>query len=221
MKEIISADSIVSKINYIRGCKVMLDKDIAALYGVETKVLNQAVARNPGRFPKDFMFRLSIREFRNLKSQFVTSSWGGTRKPPSAFTEQGVAMLASVLNSPRAIQVNIQIIRVFVRLRQMTSSHEDLRKKIEAMEEKFDGQFRIVFQAIKELLRDDSGKNKKIGFPLGASGGAPRPREPGCTPGTAGPEKFFGFFPSPLDFPPTLLYIYIEFSLSRKTKHAA
>ncbi len=112
MKGIISADIIVSKIKYIRGHKVMLDKDLAALYEVETKALNQAVARNLDRFPEDFMFRLSIEEFDNLKSQIVTSSWGGTRKPPSAFTEQGVAMLASVLNSPRAIQVNIQIIRI-------------------------------------------------------------------------------------------------------------
>jgi hypothetical protein len=110
------------------------------------------------------MFQLSSDEFANLISQIVTSSWGGTRKPPSAFTEQGVAMLSSVLNSERAIQVNIQIMRAFTKLRKMISSHEDLRRKIEAMEEKYDEQFRIVFEAIKELLRTEAHPKKKIGF---------------------------------------------------------
>jgi hypothetical protein len=164
MKEIIPSDIILSKIYFIRGHKVMLDKDLAELYEVGTRVLNQAVNRNIARFPDDFMFQLTADEFKNLISQIVTSSWGGTRKPPSAFTEQGVAMLSSVLNSERAIQVNIQIMRAFTKLRQMISSHDDLRKKIEAMEKKYDEQFRIVFEAIKELLRIESNPKKKIGF---------------------------------------------------------
>jgi len=164
MKEIIHSDVILSKIYYIRGHKVMLDRDLAELYGVETKRLKEQVKRNIDRFPDDFMFELTNKEFENLRSQIATSSWGGTRYPPMAFTEQGVAMLASVLNSDRAIKVNIQIVRAFVRLRQMISSHDDLRKKIEAMEKKYDEQFRIVFEAIKELLRIESHPKKKIGF---------------------------------------------------------
>ena len=127
-------DAILNKIHIIRGQKVMLDRDLAELYGVETRVLNQSVSRNIIRFPADFMFQLDDTEFKNLISQFVISNRGGTRKLPYAFTEQGVAMLSSVLNSERAIQVNIQIMRAFTMLRQMISSHEDLRKKIEAME---------------------------------------------------------------------------------------
>jgi hypothetical protein len=164
MKAIISSDIILSKIYYIRGHKVMMDKDLATLYDVETKRLKEQVKRNIERFPDDFMFELTKNEFEILRSQFATSNRGGTRYPPMAFTEQGVAMLASVLNSPRAIQVNIQIIRVFVRLRLMISYHEDLRRKIEAMENKYNSQFRIVFQAIKELIREDVGTKKKIGF---------------------------------------------------------
>ena len=124
----------MSKIYVIRGQKVMLDMDLAELYGVETKQLKRAVRRNEKRFPMDFMFELSQKEFENLRSNFGTSRWGGIRYAPMAFTEQGVAMLASVLNSPRAIQVNIQIVRAFVNLRQMISTHDDLRNKIESME---------------------------------------------------------------------------------------
>ena len=167
MKETISSDMILCKIHYIRGHKVMLDKDLAELYGVETSQIKRQVRRNMDRFPGDFMFELSADEYENLRCHFGTSSWGGTRYMPMAFTEQGVAMLSSVLNSPRAIQVNIQIVRAFVLLRQMISSHEDLRKKIEAMEDKYDGQFRIVFDAIKELLRVESRTKKKIGFDAG------------------------------------------------------
>lgn len=164
MKEIMKSDAVLKKIHIIRGHKVMLDRDLAELYGIETKRLKEQVKRNSDRFPEDFMFELTKSERDNLRSQFATSSWGGSRYAPMAFTEQGVAMLASVLNSPRAIQVNIQIVRAFVHLRRMISSHEDLRKKIEAMEEKYDGQFRVVFEAIKELLDIKSKPTKKIGF---------------------------------------------------------
>lgn len=142
----------------------MLDRDLAELYGVETRVLNQSVSRNISRFPPDFMFQLDESEFTSLISQIVISNRGGTRKFPYAFTEQGVAMLSSVLNSERAIQVNIRIMRAFTSLRQMISSHEDLRRKIEEIENKYDGQFRIVFDAIKQLLAADSKPMKKIGF---------------------------------------------------------
>ena len=138
--------------------------DLAELYGVETKVLKQAVRRNITRFPDDFMFELSKQELINLRSQFVTSRWGGTRYPPMAFTEQGVAMLSSVLNSERAIQVNILIMRAFTRLRQMLASHEDLKVKLEEMESRYDEQFRVVFQAIQQLLDKDQQPGKKIGF---------------------------------------------------------
>ncbi len=164
MKENISSDMILSKIHYIRGHKVMLDKDLAELYDVITKRLKEQVKRNIGRFPDDFMFELTKNEFDFLRSQFATTSWGRTRYMPMAFTEQGVAMLSSVLNSERAIQVNIQVMRTFTRIRQMISSHEDLQRKIEIMEEKYDGQFRVVFQAIREMIREDSGTKKKIGF---------------------------------------------------------
>lgn len=135
------------------------------LYGVETKVLNQAVKRNIDRFPADFMFLLTPQEVTNLKSHFVTSSWGGARKPPFAFTEHGILMLSSVLNSKRAIQVNIHIMRAFTKLREMLADHKDLREKIETMEKKYDRQFQIVFQAIKELLEPAPPKPKgPIGF---------------------------------------------------------
>ena len=164
MKEAVSSDIIVSKIHYIRGHKVMLDKDLAELYGVETSQLKRQVRRNMDRFPDDFMFELSREEFEKLRCHFGTSTRGGTRYNPMAFTEQGVAMLSSVLNSERAIQVNIQIMRIFTKIRHMVSSHEDLQRKIEALEEKYDGQFRVVFQAIREMIRDDPGTKKKIGF---------------------------------------------------------
>ena len=140
----------------------MLDRDLAQLYGVTTSNLNKAVRRNIERFPEDFMFQLSKEEFENLKFHFGTSSWGGTRKLPHAFTENGV--LSSVLNSDRAIKVNIQIMRTFTKLREMLMTHKDLKKKIEAMEEKYDYQFKIVFDAIKELLEPPIKTKKKIGF---------------------------------------------------------
>jgi flagellar capping protein FliD len=134
------------------------------LYAVETKVLKQAVKRNIKRFPSDFMFELTKEEFQNLRSQFVTSNWGGSRYVPMVFTEQGVAMLSSVLNSERAIQVNIQIMRTFTQLRKMLTRHNDLRRKLEAMERKYDKQFQIVFEAIKLLLEEDEKPGQKIGY---------------------------------------------------------
>ncbi|MBP9855101.1 MAG: ORF6N domain-containing protein [Candidatus Omnitrophica bacterium] len=177
---ITSPESIESKIIFLRGHKVMLDKDLALLYGVETKVLNQAVKRNLERFPEDFMFQMTKEEFENWMSQFVTSSntepgslrsqfvtlkQGQHRKYlPYAFTEQGIAMLSSVLNSSRAIQVNIQIMRTFTKLREMMAIHKDLKREIEMMEKKYDHQFNIVFEAIKKLLEPPEKPKGKIGF---------------------------------------------------------
>jgi len=164
MSDIVPQEIIETKIILIRGKKVMLDKNLAQLYGVTTSNLNKAVRRNIERFPEDFMFQLSKEEFENLKFHFGTSSWGGTRKLPHAFTENGVAMLSSVLNSDRAIKVNIQIMRTFTKLREMLMTHKDLKKKIEAMEKKYDYHFKIVFDAIKELLEPPVKTKKKIGF---------------------------------------------------------
>ncbi|MCE3225863.1 MAG: DNA-binding protein [Bacteroidetes bacterium] len=161
---------IMNKIYFLRGYKVMLDKDLAELYGVETKVFNQAVRRNLNRFPADFMFELTRPEFENLRSQFVTSSWGGTRYMPNAFTEQGVAMLASVLNSDKAISINIQIVRVFTRIRQMLIDNTELRLAIEDIRKKTENNSKnieLVFQYLDELVEKKEKENhpgKKIGF---------------------------------------------------------
>jgi hypothetical protein len=163
MAEIISVEIIASKILEIRGKRVMLDSDLAQLYGVKTKVLIQAVKRNINRFPDDFMYQLTRQEVADLRSQFVTSRWGGKRYLPYVFTQEGVAMLSSVLNSPKAIQVNIHIMRAFVKLRSMILTNEDLRRKIEAMERKYDKQFVIVFEAIKQLLEPPK-QTQAIGF---------------------------------------------------------
>lgn len=161
----VTADGVELFILSVRGMRVLLDSDLAALYGVETKVLNQAVKRNIDRFPDDFMFRLSREECADLMSQSVTSSsWGGQRKPPRVFTEQGVAMLSSVLRSHRAIQVNIEIMRAFVRLRTMAASHRQLSRQIAALEEKYDARFREVFEAIRALVVVPLPDGKKIGF---------------------------------------------------------
>ena len=155
------------RILLIRSQRVMLDFDLAELYGVQTKVLNQAVRRNLDRFPDDFMFQLTEAEWENLRSQFVTSSsqHGGRRYSPYAFTEQGVAMLSSVLRSKRAVQVNIAIMRAFVRLRELLSTHADLARKLEAMEQKYDSQFKVVFDAIRQLMSPPPpGTKKEIGF---------------------------------------------------------
>ena len=162
---LIPIERIERAILLIRGQKVMLDADLADLYGVDTKVLIQAVKRNLDRFPGDFMFQLTKEEFDVLRSRFVTSKGrGGRRYPPYAFTEQGVAMLSSVLRSQRAVQVNIQIMRAFVHLRRMLASHEDLARKVEAMEKKYDIQFRAVFDAIRQLMRGPEPKRRRIGF---------------------------------------------------------
>jgi len=149
----------------IRGQKVMLDADLAGLYGVSTKRLNEQVARNRERFPADFMFQLTAAEFEDLRSQIVISNGrGGRRTPPYAFTEQGVAMLSSVLHSPRAIQVNIEIMRAFVRMREIVATHRDLARKLDALEKKYDGQFRVVFEAIRQLMTEDAKPKRRIGF---------------------------------------------------------
>lgn len=164
--DILPVEVIQRKILIIRGRKVMLDRDLAELYEVETKALNQAVKRNITRFPEDFMLQLTTEETDMLsRSQFVTLKRGQNIKYlPYAFTEQGVAMLSSVLNSDRAMQVNIQIIRSFVQLRDMLSTHKDLRRKIEAMEKKYDHQFKVVFDTIKQLIEPPPKPGKRIGF---------------------------------------------------------
>jgi len=148
----ISAERIEGAILLIRGEKVLLDKDLALLYGVSTSVLNKAVTRNIDRFPPDFMFQLTSQEFSELKFHFGTSSRGGTRKLPRAFTEQGVAMLSGVLKSKRAVRVNVEIMRAFVKLRRMLASNDELAKKLEELEMKYDEQFRVVFEAIRQLM---------------------------------------------------------------------
>lgn len=150
---IIPAARIERRIFYLRGVKVILSSDLAELYGVAVKALNQAVRRNLTRFPEDFMFQLNSEEFSDLKSQIVTSNWGGMRRAlPYAFTEQGIAMLSGVLKSPRAIRVNIEIMRAFVKLNQMLASNVELARKVDEMEKKYDRQFKIVFDAIRKLM---------------------------------------------------------------------
>ena len=163
-KDIVSIELISSKIYFIRGAKVMLDRDLAELYDVETRTLNQAVRRHIKRFPDDFMFQLNKAEFENLKSQIVTSSWGGIRKMPLAFTEQGVAMLSGILNSDRAILVNIQIMRTFTKLRHMIAGHEELKKAVDELREQTDERFDVVFSVLDKLLADNEKPRKKIGF---------------------------------------------------------
>ena len=170
--QILPDETIINKIYIIREKKVMIDRDLAELYGVETKVLNQAVKRNLKRFPDDFMFQLTDEEFRNLRSQIVISSWGGSRFRPMVFTEQGVAMLSSILNSERAISVNIQIIRVFTRMRAMIESHKEILKKLEMLEKKdieLDDKVTLIFEYLKELEQSkqeetDLKQRKRIGF---------------------------------------------------------
>ena len=163
---LIPQETIEGKILLIRGKKVILDRDLAVLYEVQTKVLKQAVRRNAKRFPDDFMFEFTTKEFENWRSQFVTSKSDkmGLRYKPMAFTEQGVAMLSSVLNSERAIQVNIQIIRAFTKLREMLATHKDLQKKIVAMEGKYDKQFKVVFDALRVLIEPPEKPKSRIGF---------------------------------------------------------
>ncbi len=168
-KEIITeaplhVDIIKEKIYIIRGKKVMLDRDLATIYQVPTNQLNRAVRRNLDRFPEDFMFELTKGEMGNLKCQFGTSSYGGVRKPSLAFTEQGIAMLSSVLNSKGAIQMNIQIIRIFTKLREMVDTYKELREKVEEMERENVTNFRGIFRIIRLLIKEDEKPKNKIGF---------------------------------------------------------
>lgn len=158
-------ERIEKRILLLRGHRVMLSTDLAEMYGVESRALVQAVKRNRERFPKDFMFQLSEKEFENLKSQIVTSSWGGLRRArPYAFTEQGVAMLSSVLNSKRAVQVNIGIMRAFVQLREMIGTNKELARRLAELEQKYDAQFKVVFDAIRELMAPPKTPVRRIGF---------------------------------------------------------
>lgn len=171
-RTLIPDEVIMKKIFIIRGSKVMLDRDLADLYEIETKQLKRAVRRNISRFPQDFMFELSPKEFNNLRSQFGTSSWGGARYTPMAFTEHGVIMLASVLNSNRAIQVNIQIVRIFTKMRKMLASHEELLSKLEKIANKLakhDNQFLVIFEYLEKLEQEkhqllDQRNRQRIGY---------------------------------------------------------
>ena len=162
----IDVEKIQRAVLRVRSQNVLLDSDLAALYGVEVKVLNQAVRRNKERFPADFMFQLNANEAASLRSQIVTANArrGGRRTAPYAFTEQGVAMLSSVLRSPRAVRVNIEIMRAFVQLRRMLGANEELARKLDALEQKYDSQFRAVFQAIRELMTPSRPPQRTIGF---------------------------------------------------------
>ena len=163
MKELIPVEIIERKIYLIRGHKVMIDRDLAELYGVATRVLNQAVRRNISRFPSDFMFSLTREEIMNL-SQIVISSRIKHAPNVFVFTEQGVAMLSSVLSSERAVQVNIAIMRAFVKLREMIASNKDLARRLDNLEQKYDSQFKVVFDAIRQLMIPPETKKRKIGF---------------------------------------------------------
>ena len=160
----IPAERIERSILLIRGHKVMLDRDLAILYGVSPKVLNQSVKRNRRRFPPDFMFQLDAGEIGNLMSQFVTSSWGGPRYLPYAFTEQGVSMLSSVLRSTRAIDVNIEIVRTFVRLRRFLETHKVLSRRLDELEKRHEARFEVIFEAIRQLSTPPIPRRRPIGF---------------------------------------------------------
>jgi hypothetical protein len=160
----ISPSQIETAILVFRSQRVLLSAELARLYDVEPKVLVQAVKRNIERFPADFMFQLSAEEWASLKSQNVTSSWGGARTAPHAFTEQGVAMLSSVLRSERAVQVNIEIMRAFVRLRRILSEHREISQRLDELEGRYDGQFKLVFDAIRQLMAPAQDNKNSIGF---------------------------------------------------------
>jgi len=167
MNELIPEERIESKIFLIRGQKVMIDSDLAQLYGIKTKNLNKAISRNPRRFPDDFMFQLTIQEYENLRFQFGTSKRGGRRYLPYAFTEQGVAMLSSVLNSERAILVNIAIMRAFVKLKQYLSTHKEVSRKLKELEQRIEGhdkEIKSIFNAIHKLMEPEKKSIKRIGF---------------------------------------------------------
>ncbi|OGT03377.1 MAG: DNA-binding protein [Gallionellales bacterium RIFCSPLOWO2_12_FULL_59_22] len=167
-KSLVVAENIETKILTIRGQKVMLDADLAALYGVETRRLNEQVNRNRERFPEDFMFQLTGEEFANLMSQNATSSWGGRRKLPYAFTEHGAIMAASVLNSPRAIEISVHVVRAFVHMRELLSSHKELAQKLAQLESKVgahDKAIAEIINAIRQLMAPEEPKKRRpIGF---------------------------------------------------------
>ena len=163
----VSNELVISKIYLIRNQKVMFDDDLAQLYQVETRRLNEQVKRNIERFPEDFMFQLTVKEYENLMSHFATSSWGGRRKMPFAFTEHGVLMLSSVLSSKRAVQVNIQIMRIYAKLRGIVIDQKDILIKLEQMErtvDKHDQDIKVVFAYLRELLNPKSEPERRIGF---------------------------------------------------------
>ena len=169
MEAIVPIEAIDRKIYLIRGHKVMLDRDLAELYDVETRVLNQAVRRNIDRFPPDFMFSLTREEIMRISQIVISSMPDKTKtlkfaKNVQVFTEHGVAMLSSVLNSPRAIQVNIQIMRAFAKLREIISANKDLSRRLDTLEKKYDAQFKVIFDAIRQLMAPPEPKKKKIGF---------------------------------------------------------
>jgi hypothetical protein len=164
---IIPETIVINKIYELRGFNVMLDSDLAALYGVDTKVLNQAVKRNIDRFPEDFMFQLMQSEWQNLKSQIVTSSWGGRRKLPFVFSEHGVLMLSSVLSSPVAAQINIQIVRIFTKLRKLLNEHGELKLEIDDVKKKLTNQSKnidLIFSYIDELTEKKLEPRRRIGY---------------------------------------------------------
>lgn len=164
MNELIELNDITSRIYTIRGAKVMLDRDLAELYDVETRIIKRNVRRHLKRFPADFMFELSNQEFKSLRSQFGISKRGGTRFMPMAFSEQGVAMLACVLNSDRAIDINIQIMRAFVQMRHIAFEHSELKRQVEALRNQTEERFTIVFEVLDKLVSDEKSSHDKIGF---------------------------------------------------------
>jgi hypothetical protein len=164
MTDIVPIEQIASRIYFIRGVKVMLDRDLAELYEVETKVLKRNVRRHIDRFPDDFLFELTYQELINLRRQIGTSSWGGSRYNPMAFTEQGVAMLSGILNSKRAVQVNIQIMRTFTKIRHMISASDELKREVDELRKQTDERFQIVFETLDRLLSRDDDPKRKIGF---------------------------------------------------------
>jgi phage regulator Rha-like protein len=158
---LVSHEVIERKIYHLRSKKVMFSQDLASLYGVETKALHRAIKRNKERFPDDFMFLLTNKEVTDLRCQFGTSSWGGRRYLPYAFTEHGILMLSSVLNSSRAIQMSVHIIRAFIKQRELINAHKDLRHRVDELEKKYDVQFQVVFKAIRTLLDKNDGNDKE------------------------------------------------------------
>ncbi len=163
---LVATAALASRIHLVRGVRVMLGPDLAELYRVEPRSVTQAVKRNRRRFPADFCFQLSAREVGNLKSQIVISSWGGSRSRPYAFTEQGVAMLSSVLHSARAVKVNIAIMRAFVRIRALLDQHAELSRRIDELEKRYDGNFEALYRAIKRLMAEpaEDPPRPRIGF---------------------------------------------------------